>query len=225
VGANGDPKNLSGEQTKPSNSEAVAKQVGAGGTSLGGNFPAITGEIGSASPSLVVQGISYLGNASVMRGSFAATLPIQPTITGRTALGGDLAAHAPSATMPAGEPTPTKPTGLLTRLTAGLAGSIVPTFFGVIAGPVDMSLIWLNVVALVVLLLAGLMANYGLWLRRGGFAHAARSDVPSSLHITLATPLLMSYAWVYELPRSSFLNGVRNEFQNVPMLSERRNTR
>lgn len=89
---------------------------------------------------------------------------------------------AVSAAAPSGShqqlPTPSPASGLLDRLSAELAGVVVPstTWLGVPSS----APVW--PVADLALITAGLLGalfvqTYGLWLRRAGYVTAARSDV------------------------------------------------
>lgn len=125
-------------------------------------------------------------------------LRIQPIIV--TANIADIAAALPSLPTPASAPVPPKPNSALGHLSAVLADTIVPVFFFLVSAPVRMGLSTLGLATFIVLLLGAFIFNYGLWLRRGGFATAARSDVPSSSHFfPFATPQFLGY--VFAPPR------------------------
>lgn len=87
---------------------------------------------------------------------------------------------------------PARPSGVVTELSALLTQLIVP-----IAGAVKLALPAnsLSVLLIPVLLTFSLLGwaspRYASLLRRSGYAHAARSDVPGSI---FATPLLMGYS-------------------------------
>lgn len=120
-------------------------------------------------------------------------LPIQPTITSRTALlVPDLAAALPSATAPAKAPEPAKSSGDLVRLTDELAGVTVPQAFTLPLTMVMRSVLALSLLFLVVVLGRVTVFNYGLWLRRSGFSTAARSDA-GAYNSSLATSLRLGY--------------------------------
>jgi hypothetical protein len=127
--------------------------------------------------------------------SFQTTvLPIQPTITNRLPLEQDLAPTAPSAPGPARAPSPAKSNGTLGSLTAELAAIVVPQpiLLHVVTAP--RAALALSLVGLVALLLQIFVFSYGLWLRRGGFATAARSDAPTHEGFSsIATPFLLGY--------------------------------
>jgi hypothetical protein len=150
----------------------------------------------------------------------SSVLPIQPVITSHQVLGNDLAASMPSAPVAEKMPVPAKSSGVLGKLGLVLAGVVVPQSFtsqAVGAGLAAPVAIWLILLAVLALLF---VSSYGAWLRRGGFATAARSDVPAPATSNLfATPLLLSYVPAPPRQRSS-LFGVANWFLT---LSERRN--
>lgn len=139
-------------------------------------------------------------------------LPIQPTITTvHVSAVEDLAADVPSAVptqsdskLPTG---PSGSSGLLSRLSAGLAGTVVPTMFmapflGGLGLAVELAS--LLIVALLTLGLGTL--SYGSRVRREGYVHAARSDVGDIvLHSIFATPLVLSYVSAPAPQHSSFL--------------------
>lgn len=122
-------------------------------------------------------------------------MPIQPVITNRVAgLAQDLAATVPTAPAPARAPAPTKSTGVLGALVVDLANVLVPQPLVPSADIAHRVMLPVSLLALAVLLVNVFFFTYGLWLRRGGFATAARSDGPS-LEVTssIATPLLLGY--------------------------------
>lgn len=133
-------------------------------------------------------------------------LPLQPTITNRTIQAQDLATTLPSAAPVAVDdaPIPAQSTGLLGRLTAGLAATVVPSLFMTVLIPTDRPALAMALGALLLTLVAGFVFNYGLWLRRGGFATAARSDEPTNSRFSIATPFVLSYASVPPHRHSSF---------------------
>jgi hypothetical protein len=106
-------------------------------------------------------------------------LPIQPTITSRaTSVINDLATSVPTPPKPDKAPVPAKSSGALGRLTAVLASVVVPPSFSLpslVSARMALELL-LGLILLV--LIAVFVFSYGLWLRRGGFATAARSDSP-----------------------------------------------
>lgn len=125
-------------------------------------------------------------------------LPIQPTITNRLPQSEDLAPMAPSAPGPARAPSPAKSNGMLGSLTAELAAIVVPQTGLLHAPVVPRAAIPLSLLVLAVLLIELVVSSYGLWLRRGGFATAARSDAPTLEGSPfLATPFWLGYV---ELP-------------------------
>jgi hypothetical protein len=123
-------------------------------------------------------------------------LPIQPTIrTVARSAEVDLAASMPSVPVSDKTPVPAESNGALGGLRAVLLSTVVPPTFmpelaiGVVQG--------FELIALVslLLLLAGYVFTYGLWLRRGGYVNAARSDAPSrdTTSSLFATPHLMGH--------------------------------
>jgi hypothetical protein len=137
-------------------------------------------------------------------------LTIKPTITSHVALAADLAAAIPSAPLPAKEPTPTRSSGLLGNLTAQLAGTVLPQALLSDGSILDHLMLVLNLMMLSVLLINVFTFTYGLWLRRGGFATAARSDAPYS-NLLVATPLLSGYAALPLRSHGPLFSGGRNE--------------
>jgi hypothetical protein len=137
-------------------------------------------------------------------------LTIKPMITSRVALAIDLAAAVPSASLPAKEPTPTQSSGLLGNLTAQLAGTVLPQALLSDGSILDHLMLALNVMMLSILLINVFTFTYGLWLRRGGFATAARSDAPS-FNFLVATPLLSGYAALPLRSHGPLFSGGRNE--------------
>ena len=137
-------------------------------------------------------------------------LPVQPMITNtRPAVINDLAATLPSAPTqqdPANVPTPSQPSGLFGALIAQLAGVVVPhVFLAPVLGFAGLT------VAYTLLILASAFAarrfvtSFGLWLRCGGYAHAARSDVAVATFTSLfATPFSLSFVTAHSPARSSF---------------------
>lgn len=130
-------------------------------------------------------------------------LVVRPTITNRTApVAGDLAASLPSA--PAKVPHPAHPSGLLGELSAELAATVVPqpyALHGFTAGFVTQVL---SLAMLLVVLLNVFTFTYGLWLRRGGFSTAARSNAPNGSS-NFAPSLLLDYVSSQRRQHSPFL--------------------
>jgi len=126
----------------------------------------------------------------------SAVLRIQPTIMNPAAAQpGDLAATVPSAPVSEKAPVPAKSNGALGHLSAILASSVVPQLFSIHATPIGRAMLVFGVVAFLFLFASVFYYSYGLWLRRGGFATAARSDVPTVRFSSnlFATPLLLGY--------------------------------
>jgi hypothetical protein len=140
----------------------------------------------------------------------ATVLVIQPTITNHAAT--DLAALIPSAPAPAKAPVPAQSAGLLSNLTALLAGTALPQLLMPHDLAVDrLAATALNLGIAFVLLLNVVSFTYGQWLRRGGFATAARSDAPFSPLPLFATPSLLGYAALPLRTHSPHFGGGRNE--------------
>ena len=153
-------------------------------------------------------------------------LPVQPTIVSYEPAPADFAAALPSAPMQRQQPHPAKSSGLLGSLTVVLAGTVVPQplmLGGLGIVPLAATLI---LGLLLVVLLTVFVFTYGSWLRRGGFATAARSDEPAFLNsLSIATPLLLGYVTSPWRMRSPIL--VVADIQSThklwfPTLTERR---
>jgi hypothetical protein len=121
-----------------------------------------------------------------------AVLPLQPTIIAREGQISDLASTVPTPPKPDKAPVPAKSSGALGKLTAELAGVVVPQLFALPAlmGTRLPAMPGLGVLILV--MLPVFVFSYGLWLRRGGFATAARSDSPARA----AVLYLLHQPWV-----------------------------
>ncbi len=111
-------------------------------------------------------------------------LEVQPRITSsRPAAMDDLAKMIPSASgvqsgNPARVPAPLQPTDVLTRLTVELAGVVVPqAYLTPMLGAIDFFARLTILLAGMILAIGFALISFGTWLRRGGYAHAARSDV------------------------------------------------
>lgn len=149
-------------------------------------------------------------------------LPIQPTITNRLPLADDLAPNAPSAATPTRAPSPAKSSGMLGSLTAELAAVVVPqslVLHALVAGRLETGL---GLTMLIGLLFELFISSYGLWLRRSGFATAARSDVPAGESSpSIATPFWLGYVESPPRLHSPILVAV----EMIPMLSGKEDTR
>jgi hypothetical protein len=196
--------------------------------------------IGSKAPSVVGQASktettepSNDGNTSAAPAHTAALvvayhsawLRIQPVITNHPAEV-DLAAAMPSVPVADKAPVPAKSNGTLGQLTGILAATVVPQLLlPVVDGAYRLALTGLLI--LVLLSTAVFVFTYGLWLRRGGFATAARSDAPTrNLSSPFATPLSLGYVWTLSRQKHSpILLPVVYEILKpnwFPALSERR---
>jgi hypothetical protein len=158
----------------------------------------------------------------------SALLAVQPTIITRDDVTEtDLASAVPSAPTPTKVPgSPTKSSGAaLERLTSSLETSIVPpAFFPSVSLFEELKLILLLlVIAVAFAKLVGM--TYGEWLRKGGYATAARSDAPATVFTSLfATPFLLGY--VSAPPRSHgpslMVSNYKIQTTQFPTFSERR---
>ncbi len=120
-------------------------------------------------------------------------LRMQPTITSSdSGFSQDLAALLPTSPAAQKLPQPAKSTGQLGQIVEQLSRLVVPQPFT----PSTPAAGSATIIALIILLLTGLTSvfqfRYGLWLRRGGYATAARSDVSFS-NLIFATPHQMGY--------------------------------
>jgi hypothetical protein len=141
-----------------------------------------------------------------------AVLPVQPKITNSNpVVAQDLAAMIPSA--PVHEraannlPAPSETSGVLSRLSASLAGTVVPPVYSApTLSAVGLILTLTLIISLTWLSLGRVVITFGAWLRRGGYAHAARSDVAAATFSSLfATPLKLSYGMAGMPHQGSFL--------------------
>jgi hypothetical protein len=192
------------------------------GTKTGQEAQAIQKEGAGDSAGVVATAATTAAEAGAVAPQTVRTtiLKLQPTITNRVkVLSEDLAATVPSAAAPVKAPTPAKSTGLLGHLKAELAGTTIPQPvlpFGLAAGTLMFAV---NLLTLIVLLANVFTFTYGLWLRRGGFATAARSDAPSNSLLPVATPYLLGYASLPLRTHSPLFNGGRNETKIVSYVS------
>jgi hypothetical protein len=155
----------------------------------------------------------------------SAVLAIQPTILNSYTVPSDLADSLPSAALPAKAPSPAKSNSGLDQLSLVLAGTVVPTSFFPVVFPVDRLKLLLSLATLTVLLGNLIVLSYGVWLRKGGFATAARSDTPAAyLLSSFATPFLLGY--VSAPPRMHSPSLMVSDYKTIKtlssMLSERR---
>jgi hypothetical protein len=138
-------------------------------------------------------------------------LSVQPMITNtRPAAVNDLAATLPSAPTqqdPANVPAPSQPAGVFGQLTAVLAGTVVPpVFLTPLLGFAGISLAYTLLIIASILAAGRFVTSFGVWLRRGGYAHAARSDVAVATFTSFfATPFALSFVTAHSPARSSFL--------------------
>jgi hypothetical protein len=155
----------------------------------------------------------------------ASVLTIQPRITtSRVTINEDLAAAVPTAPdvsrSPNKAPSP-QPTGAIGRITATLAGSVVPNWHYLPATQLGG---WFEMV--IVLLGLTLVSIFSprieSWIRKGGYAHAARSDVAGSLVSFLATPYRLGYVPAEVPIHSPFLmvSDIKSFMITFPMLQK-----
>jgi hypothetical protein len=188
------------------------------------SVPAITSESTPAVATINTQvGDTLPASSSVVYRS--ALLTIQPTIINNDTDVSDLASSIPSAAVPSKVPSPAKSNGGLDQLSLVLAGTVVPPSFLPAVMPVDRLKLLLSLVTLAVLLVNLIVLSYGVWLRKGGFATAARSDSSASYLISsFATPFLLGY--VSAPPRmhspSLMVSDYKTRKTLFAMLSERR---
>ncbi len=132
----------------------------------------------------------------------AIALVIQPTITSQNDLPAGLVMGSQMPRTAQDSKVPAHPNGLLSTLVAELGGIIMPQLAALpilAASPIVAVSLLLLAVTLCLFNLPSF--SYGLWLRRSGYAHAARSDMAA---LFFATPLTLSYAKPVRLPHSSF---------------------
>lgn len=147
------------------------------------------------------------------------TLTIKPKITNRIApIVTDLATGVPSAPVHDQRPNPTQSSGLLGNLTAQLAGTIVPQFVLNFAEVIRGVTLPVGLLVLSIILFTAFTSNYGFWLRRSGFATAARSDASLSLSSSFATPFGLGYVSLPWRNQSPLFNGGRNESSPIVVL-------
>ncbi|HEY2003602.1 MAG TPA: hypothetical protein VGH44_00615 [Candidatus Saccharimonadia bacterium] len=236
--AKAQPSSVNGDSGKGSAPDSAGGSVdqGSGGSGGNGAQPAKTSTI-DAKPSVAMTAKVEPEKVSSSQQQPLAALPtvirfrsemlrVQPTIVSFETAPVDLASALPSAPVQRQQPHPAKSSGLLGSLTVVLAGTVVPQplmlgGFGI----VPLAATWLFGLLLVILLTV-FVFTYGSWLRRGGFATAARSDEPIFLNsLSIATPLLLGYVTSPWRMRSPIL--VVADIQSThklwfPTLTERR---
>lgn len=188
-----------GQQVSTNTVPAKAKSDGGGGMSAttGGSgqlVPVNDAAVTSAATPAEVAVVAPGNISSAAPADHATLLRIQPVITNRAVEAQDLAATVPTAPAPARAPNPAKSSGLLGSLVVGLAGVVVPQPLVPSADIAYRVMLAASLATMVVLLINVFLFTYGLWLRRGGFVTAARSDAPSRrVTSSFATPLLLGY--------------------------------
>lgn len=185
------------------------------GSSVTTDIPGAQGVVSAPAGNLAVTGKTD-GPAQVAPMSqavmfYSTRLAIQPKITNMNIQTSDLASMIPSAPAqrqnPTIPPTPITPTGLFTSFAAQLAASVVPSVFSVTNWGFPALATLISVLAAILYLAVGRAVSvFGPWTRRGGFAHAARSDVPSVIINTFfATPHRLGYVLAFAPLDSPFL--------------------
>jgi hypothetical protein len=153
----------------------------------------------------VSSGSGEIGLSSIVFRSVR--LPIQRVITSRSMpVAEDLAANVASAPQSTKAPVPSKSNGMLGRLTALLAATVVPQPLpsGVLVARQFAGALGLGVLA-VLLVRLFVTLTYGLWLRKGGFATAARSDADAhGVVFSLVAISALGYALVKPFKHSPF---------------------
>ncbi len=187
-------------------------------------------DLAAAKPGSEMVGKAALAQASVTiavpvaisgqrsAGYRSAILIVKPTITNRTApVVEDLASTMPSLPEPTKAPVKPKATGLFGSLTARLAATVVPVLVGFLTKGTELGELALAPVALLLLATQLFVSSYGAWMRRSGFAHAARSDTVSSTKMVFpfATPFLSSSVLSLAHCQGSIFDGVRNEISKM----------
>jgi hypothetical protein len=151
-------------------------------------------------------------------------LTVGTKITNMSTQAVDLATMLPSAPAQRQNPStpsdPAAPVGLFSDLAAVLASTVVPSVMSI--SDWGFTALPALVCLLVMILSLGIgraFSAFGSWTRRGGFAHAARSDVPAAnINTFFATPLCLGYVSAFALQHSPFLmvSETNNGFLMVP---------
>jgi hypothetical protein len=135
----------------------------------------------------------------------------------------DLAGLLPSKPIADKKPVPADPSGALGGLRLALAGVVVPHIVLPLLSDSVREFLTLGLPGLMLLLVTLFIFNYGLWLRRGGFETAARSDAPSAFSQSkFATPHLKGYVSTLRLWHSPLLVVAETDTYLFPTLQERR---
>jgi hypothetical protein len=168
----------------------------------------VTDQTGDA-PVAPAGSTAEMQQAAVILHRVATILPIQPIIMNHMV--SDLAALIPSAPMPAKAPVPAQSAGLLSSLAYQLASTALPQFLMPHDITADSLTRMVNLGAILILFLNVFTFTYGQWLRRSGFATAARSDAPATFTPLFATPSLLGYAALPLRLHNPLFGGGRNE--------------
>jgi len=216
------PDTTAGLVTTPSQTDLTANSFGTVGSSGGQGVVSVpAGGLAVAGGTGGFTQVAPISQAVVFH---SARLAIQPKITKTNNQTSDLASMMPSAPAqrqnPSIPPAPITPSGLFSNFAAQLAGSVVPSVFAVtnwgFAGLATLIFILATILYLAV---GRAISVFGPWTRRGGFAHAARSDVPSAIINTFfATPHRLGYVLAFAPQRSPFLmvSETKTVFLTVP---------
>jgi hypothetical protein len=179
----------------------------------------------SAAPQKSVTDVSPVVSTRTM------LMELQPRITATNIVAiSDLAAMVPTASahdlVPGKAPVPSSTGGVFSKLTAELAASVVPhAYFSPTVAGIAFPLSLIILIVTSGFALRFMAMSFGDWIRRGGFAHAARSDVAAQLSSLFATPLILSYVTAVPPTHSSFLmvSNIKRLVLIVPNAIERRN--
>lgn len=181
------------------------------------SVPAANAVITSPAPKPVPQ------NSMVIN---SAIFTIQPNVTAsRPMFYDDLAGMVPSAPIAPSKdapkkPVPAQPSGVLDQLTAELAGIVVPpVFFSPTLGQTGFAVMLAGLMLLSLIALKRVALTFGAYLRRGGYAHAARSDVAGATFSSLfATPFRLGYVLAAVPAHSPFLmvSDMKSAFFPIP---------
>ncbi len=138
-------------------------------------------------------------------------LAIGPKITTMTSQANDLASMIPTAPAQQQNPSipvaPVIPGGLFSAFATKLASTVVPSVITVPNWGFTGFATAIYILASLLVLISGFaVSEFGSWTRRGGYAHAARSDVPAAIINTFfATPHRLGYVLAFAPLRSPFL--------------------
>ena len=151
-------------------------------------------------------------------------LAIGPKVTPMNSQAIDLASMIPTAPAQQQNPsipfTPVIPSGLFSAFATKLASTVVPPVITVSNWGFTGLVTAIYILASLLVLTFGLaVSEFGSWTRRGGYAHAARSDVPSAIINTFfATPHRLGYVLAFAPLRSPIfmVSETKTVFLTVP---------